>query len=212
MPPDISDQELADLKAKASKVDDLSKEIETLKSKPAPKAEDETDLTDKVAKEKKEKEQKSSDTKKLETALIFTLNSDKFIKEHESILPKDMADIFEVASKEKYDSPIEKASAIKSALISSFFKVQANLDSLTASHKQAIEDFEKLTKRGREEKASEIYSNIFEPALGMIKQIKKAEELVRAKSGYADPSEIDAAYKEKLIRGSRAHYLGEKNG
>ncbi len=207
-------KEIAALQEKAAKADALEKEIAALKAAPPVKAEpvkdetkpDDTDLNAKVLAEKKDKEQRTLESKKLESALTFSLTSDKFIKEHESILPKDITDVFKQADKEKYDSPIEKANAIKSSLISSFFKVQANLDSLTASQKGSIEDYEKLTKRGREEKAEEIFTNIFEPALAMIKQIKKAEEIVKTKNGLGDLSDGEKRYADRMTKYSQNHY------
>jgi hypothetical protein len=214
----MNEKELKELQEKAAKADTLEKELATLKAMATAKVEtkaedkkvdtkqDDTDLNDKVLAEKKDKEQRTLETKKLEGAMTFNLQSDKFIKEHESILPKDMTDIFKAADKEKYDSQIEKAAAIKSALIYSFFKVQANLDSLTASQKSAIEDYEKLTKRGREEKAEEIFTNIFEPSLAMIKQIKKAEEIVKTKNGLGDLSDGEKRYADRMTKYSQNHY------
>lgn len=176
--------------------------------KPAPDADE--DLTTKVRREQEEKAKSQGDAQKLEAALRFNLTSDKFISEHKSILPKEMADIFQAAEKESYDSPIEKANATKAALIQSFFSVQDNLDLTTPSHKAALEDYFRLTKKAKEERALDIYQNIFEPTVGMIKKIKKAEELTKAKGGYLTGSEFENAYKEKLMSGSRKHFLGDK--
>lgn len=171
---------------------------------------DEGDLTKKVRENREAEDKKNRESKGLEAALRFNLTSDKFISEHKSILPKDMADIFAAAEKENYESPVEKANATKAALIQSFFNLQANVDLLTPSQKDAIEDFNKLTSKGRQEKAHEVYQNIFEPTLGMLKQIKKAEELGKAKGNYPNETEGDAAYREKLMAGSKKHFLGEK--
>jgi len=201
-PPGPTAEEIAALREENER---LKKQIEK-----GSKSDDEEDLNDKVKASKEAKEAKERESKELQDALRFNLTSDKFIEEHKSILPKDMADIFSAAEKEKYDSEIDKANAIKSALIQSFFNLQANVDLLTPSHKVAVEDYFKLTKKGKEEKAQEMYRNIFEPTLGMIKQIKKAEELGKAKGGLANETETDAAYRQKLMAGSKRHFLGEK--
>jgi len=175
------------------------------------KPDDDKDLTDRVREQREADEKKNRESKGLESALRFNLTSDRFISENKEVLPKDMADIFSAAEKESYDSPIEKANATKSALIQSFFSLQANVDLLTPSQRDAIEDFNKLTKKGKEEKAQDVYQNIFEPTLGMIKQIKKAEEVGKSKGHYPNESEADAAYREKLMSGSKKHFLGEKS-
>ncbi len=176
-------------------------------TKPPPK---EKDLTTRVKEEAEKRDKASGDAKQLEDALTFNLTSEKFINEHKAILPTEMVEIFAVAAKEKYDTAIERANETKSALIQSFFKMQANLDMLTPSQKNAIEDFYKLTKNGKNEKAASVFETIFEPTLNGLKQLKKAEELVKSRQGILDPTDADARYKDKLIKGSRSRHLGEK--
>lgn len=160
---------------------------------------DDPDLTDRVRKDREDKAKKDSDSKSIETALTFTLKSDNFLKENESILPSDASEIFKAAESEKYDSPVQKANAIKAGLIKSFFSVQANIDTLTSSQKTSLEDYLKLSKNGKEEKAQQVFENILEPALELSKRMKKAEELQRARNGFGTSSDQAKAYKEKLL-------------
>lgn len=166
-------------------------------------------LNEKVKKEQDERNKRDSDTKALESALTFKLTASDFIKQNDSVLPKEFSDILHVASKETYDGPIQEANSIKSAMIQSFFSQQYNVDLLTDSQKVSLADYLKLTKNGKEERAKEIYENIFEPALSTMKRVKKAEELARAKLGYRAGHNGDSQYKEKLIALSKKHYLGE---
>lgn len=167
------------------------------------------DLNEKARLAKEENEKNQAKTKELETALKFNLGVADFVKNNKDILPTEVEDILKEAEKEKYDSAFEKASAVKAGMIKSFFSVQANLDLLTTSHKSQIDDYFKLTKNGREEKAAQIFENIFEPALEMVKRVKKAEELGKTSSGHGG-SKQDNAYKEKLMNVSRKTHLGEK--
>lgn len=190
--------------------DRMAKELADLKAaggKPDPK---DKSLNDRVEEDRKEKDKKAGDSKALEKALTFTLKSQDFLKENESILPKEMGEIFKAAEKETYDSAVEKASAIKAAMIQSFFKVEANIKVLTENQKESLEDYLKLTKNGKEERAQQIFENVFEPAMAMIKNIKKAEEIGRAKNGFGSSSDQQNAYKNKLLGLSKGHYLGEK--
>jgi hypothetical protein len=194
--PDPKDQEIADLKAKLAK-------LET----PNPKPKDDDLL--KKARDLRDKEDKSKgDEKALESALRFSMGADQFMKNNATLLPKDAADIFKAAEAEKYDSQIEKASAIKAGLIQSFFQVQSNVDMLTASQKTVLEDYLKLTKNGKQDKAQQIYDSIFEPTIELMRKLKRAEALSK---GHGSSSDTEDAYKQKLMNLSRKHYLGEKN-
>jgi hypothetical protein len=194
-----------DVQALRDKIAALEKEKESWQS-----SKDATpSLNDKVRREREDREKKDSSTKNLESALTFNLTSADFLKANESILPKEIGEIFQAAEKEKYESAIEKANATKAAVIQSFFTQQVNVDLLTDNQKLILSDYLKLTKNAKEEKAKDIYENLFEPALGMLKRVKKAEELGRNKMGFRDGSKGDTQYKEKLMNLSRKHFLGE---
>lgn len=195
--PDPRDQVIAD----------LTKRLEAIeKSKPAPPPADD-DLNEKARKQREADDKKAGDSKQLEAALKFSLTAPEFLKVNASLLPKDVADIFKAAEKEKYDSAIEKDAAIKAGIIQSFFAQQSNLDLLTPGLKASLEDFLKLTKTGKQDKAQSIYDSIFEPTFEMLKRVKKAEALSK---GFSGGSDTEDAYKNKMINLSKKHYLGEK--
>jgi hypothetical protein len=179
------------------------KRLEALEASSKKEKED-PELIDKAKKEASDRDKKVSDHKNLEAALKFSLESEKFLQSNAQFLPKDVADIFKTAEKEKYETAVEKDSAIKSGIIQSFFSVQSNLDLLTQGPKSALEDYLKLTKTGKQEKAQAIYDSVFEPALEMLRRTKKAEALSK---GFGDNS--DDAYKTKMMKFSEKHYLGE---
>lgn len=190
-------EEVAALKAKIASYEQKEKESST-------------ELQDKAKATRDSEEKKKSEYKALESAITFNTGGKEFLKSHDSILPKETADIFAAAEKETYDSPVQKAQNIKSGIISEFFKVQSNLDLLTPAHKQTLDGFLKLTKNGKEEKAQEIYENIFEPAIEMLKRIKKAEEVNRSQNGLGNFTDQEAAYTKRMRELSEKHYLGEK--
>lgn len=175
------------------------------KLKPTPPPADDPDLLKKAKDQKDADDRKISDAKALEAAIKFDLKAPEFIKTNASLLPKNAEDIFKAANKETYSSAIEKDAAIKSGLIQSFFEVQANLDLLTASQKNQLDEYLKLTKTGKQDKAQLVYDSIFEPTFEMLKRVKKAETLNK---GFG--SGTDDLYKNKLMNGSKKHYLGEK--
>lgn len=194
-------------KDKGDKVD-YAKENETLKAKLAEyekqKSENDKSLNDRL----KAQAQSKEEVQALETAINFNLTSGQFLKDNESVLPKEIGDLFKLADKEKYDTPVQKANATKASVIEKFFELQANVNLLTPGHKLALEQYLKLTKNGKEEKAQYVYENIFEPALNRLRDQKKAEEVQKSKNGLGDGT--DKAYKEKLMNLGRKHYLGEK--
>lgn len=183
------------------------------KDDPPPKKdddeEDDEDLNDKAKKAKDAAAKEGQKTKELETALKFNLGVSEFVKSHKDLLTTEVEDVIKQAEKETYDSAIEKASAVKAGIIKAFFSVQANVDDLSSSRKAKIEDYLKLTPKGRAEKASDVYE-IFEDAIETAKKVKKAQELGKASGGHAGGSKQENAYKEKLMNVSRKTHLGEK--
>lgn len=170
---------------------------------------DDEDLSDKARKMRAAEDKKGSDAKALEAALRFNMGAESWLKQNQSLLPKDISDIFKAAEKEKYDSAIEKDAAIKAGIIQSFFSVQANLDLLTPAIKGQLEDYLRLTKTGKQDKAQQMYDTIFEPAFEMLRRVKKAESLNKGFGGGGTAAED--AYKQKMMNLSKKHYLGEKS-
>lgn len=190
-----------------AKFEALQKENEALKSKGGSGGDD-PDLHARNKRAQDEAARAKANEKAMEGALKFTLQSESFLKDNAALLPKDVEDLFKLADKEAYDSPIEKANDVKSGIVQAYFKVQANHDLLTASQKAALADWQKLTKNGRNEEAAKVYEQIFEPTFEQAKRLKKADEVQRARNGFAD--DTDGAYKKRLMELSKQHYLGEK--
>ena len=167
-------------------------------------------LFDRARREKEAEADKKLESKRLESALRFIMTSKDWFKEHADLLPSDIEDIFKTAERENYDTALEKANALRAAIVQSFFSVQSNVDLLTPSQKASVDEYLKLTKNGREQKAEFAYENFFEPTLELLKRLKKAEEVGRARSGFKTSSKVEDQYKERLMAGSRRTYLGEK--
>lgn len=193
------DKALADQKAEYEK---LKADLEKKNAPPA------DDLQKKAALDREAKEKNSSDAKALESAVRFELSSKDWLKTNESVLPSSIGSLFEAAAKETYDSPIEKDRAIKAGIVQEFFAIQTNVDLLTPGQKTALEDFLKLTKTGKQQRAQQVFEMVFEPGFEMLKQTRKADQI---KKGESIPSDVEAAYRKRLEQGSRKHYLGEKN-
>lgn len=173
--------------------------------------EEDNDLRKKAKRQKDDADNAQLQTKNIERALSFNMSIDDFVAKNASLLPNEIASIVKLAHKETYDNATAKASALKAAMIQSYFGVQANMDALTASQRSTLDDYLKLTKTGKESKAADIYENIFEPALETIRKVKKAEEVGRGRHGFANPSDSSNAYKDKLVKMSRKTHLGEKD-
>lgn len=195
-------KEIADLRASNAA---MMQKIEAMTGK---KESDDESLHDKAKKQREADDKASNNHKAIESALKFSLKSEEFLKTNQSLLPKDIGDIFKAADKENYASPIEKDGAIKAGLIQSFFSVQSNLDLLTQGQKIALDDYLKLTKNSKQDKAQQIYDSIFEPTFDQLRRLKKAEALAK---GHGGGSDSEDAYKNKMINLSKKHYLGEKS-
>jgi hypothetical protein len=196
-------------KKAADAADALAKENAALKEKLAKfESSKDSDLNDRTKQDREASDKKVQETKAIEQAVGFNLQATDFLKKNAALLPESVKDLFSVADKETWDSPVVKSSEIKSGIIQQFFAVQANHDLLTASQKTSLADYLKLTKDGKRDRAQSVYDTIFEPALEMLRAVKKADQVQRARNGYGDDS--DSAYKQRLVDASRAHYLGEK--
>lgn len=181
----------------------LKARLEALEKKPAP----EDDLLTRAKAAAKVTGDDSDKIRKLESAITFNMKSADFLKNNASLLPAEISSIFEQADKEKFDDASEKAASIKSGVVQSFFSVQANVDLLTSGQKASLDEFMKLTKNGKQEKAQHIYEMIFEPAFERLKDTKKAEALNR---GHHVSGSVEEGYKQRLISGSSKHYRLEK--
>lgn len=202
---------MATIEELTATITQLQSEITSLKApkeapKDAPPADDK-DLKAKADDKRREDERKQGDTKALEDALRFSLGAESFVKTNEALLPKDVSEIFRQAEKENYSNAIEKDAAIKSGIVQSFFQVQTNAELLTPGLKSQLDDYLKLTKTGKQEKAQEVYRGIFEPAFEMLKRLKKAEALNK---GHHPTGDAETAYKNRLMALTKKHYLGEK--
>jgi hypothetical protein len=190
--PDNKDQVIAE----------LQKRLDALEATKKTQPEDK-DLLTKAKETKESEDKKSGSAKQLEAAIRFSLGAEAWLKTNQTLLPKDIADIFKASEKENFESPVEKDAAIKSGIIQSFFAVQSNLDLLTASQKNQLEEYLKLTKTGKQDKAQQIYDMLFEPTFEMLKRVKKAEAIQKG-HGTTD----DDSYKLRMMELSKKHYLG----
>ena len=181
----------------------LLEKIEALEAKlnAPPKSEDK-DLLDKARQDRSRLEDEGRSNQALESALKFDLSASQWVKENSALLPSDVADLFEAAKKENYASAVDKANAIKAGIIQSYFGVQSNIDMLTQSQKNKLDEYLKLTKNVRDSKAPEIYESLFEPTFEMSKRLRKADLLSR---GLGDST--NDHYKKRLIEGAKKHYL-----
>lgn len=192
--PDAKDKEIADLKAK----------LAALETKPNPDPKPDDDLAAKAERERLEKEKKNSESKALENALKFTLQSAEWIKANASLLPKTIEGIFAQAEKEVYANAIEKANAIKVGIVSEFFAVQGNLDLLTEAQKNTLAEFKTWTQTVKQERVQLVYDTVFEPTFESIKRVKRAERLSK---GLGEETNAQEAYTKRMTELSQKHYL-----
>lgn len=190
----------------------IKKENEELKKKPPAggSAGDDDDgddpLVKKAKKDIEDKKKSGEDAKEVERSVRFNLGLEDFVKTNKTLLPEEIDGILSHAKAEKYDSEGERASAMKSAILTSFFAVQANVDQLSPTQKNALDTWKGLTKKDREARAGDAYENIFEPVLDKIKAVRKAEEAGRARAGLAPRNSTNSAYSDRLVKLSQEQF------
>lgn len=162
------------------------------------------DLAEKARKEREAKEKQGADTAKLEKAIRFTTGMADFIKTNATLLPKSLEGILAQAEKEKYENAMDKAAAVQVALVSEFFSVQSNLDLLTESQKNALAEFQALTKNVKQERVQNVYDMIFEPAFATLKAVTKAKQV---REGEVDPANEKAAYAKRIADMSKNKFI-----
>lgn len=169
---------------------------------------DDPSLADKAKKERENQDAQAASQKAMESAINFNISSKDFVKNNGSLLPKTIESIFVQAEKQNYDSAIQKANAIKAAIISEVFIVKDWVEHLTGPQKIEVENFLKLTNNGKQERVENIYSMIFEPTLEMVRKIEKAKQL---NNGAKNQTDGEKALAERMMKLSKKHYLGEKD-
>jgi len=180
-------------------------ELAKLKKNPDPP--EDPSLADRVRKEQDVKDQASKREKSLESAIGFVHASKDFLKSNQGLLPKTVDGVFAMADKEKYDSAIDKANAIKVEIVKEFFAIQANIDLLTQTQKNEVEEFLKLTKNGKQDKIESMYSMVFEPTLETLRKVEKARHLQLDPKNQSDAEKV---YTDRMMKLSKKHYLGDK--
>lgn len=203
----MTPEEIAAMKAENEKLKADNEKLKTPPPAPPAPPPDDPSLADKVRKEQEEKDKSAKREKSLESAIGFTHASKDFLKANQGLLPKTIEGVFAQADKEKYDSAVEKANAIKVEIFKEFFSVQANLDLLTQTQKNEVEEFLKLTKNGKHDRIENSYSMIFEPTLETLRKIEKAKQV------NLDPKNQTDAEKQltdKMLKAAKKHYLGDK--
>ncbi len=213
----LTAEELAALKTASPKAHDAylaqQTELTALKAakpapEPDPKPNPDTGLDEKARLAAAEREKSAARETRLASAVRFDIQSKEFLKANETLLPEEAAGVFAEAEKDKFDDAVQKDESIKAGLITAFFRVQTNVDLLTQGQKSRLDEYLKLTKTGKQEKAQGIYDMVFEPALEKLRDHKRAEALSRGHS----TSESADGYKKKMIEHSTKHYLREKTG
>lgn len=210
--------ESAETKALRERAEAAERELKALREKNNPSGggggnNSDPDLREKAEKERRENEEKARDVKAVEGAVKFNMGLKEFTEKNKELLPKEVGDIVRLSDRESYGSEVARANALKASIMQSYFLVEANLTDLTASQKESVAEFLKLSKTGRESKAAELYNAVFEPALEMHKKLHKAQEIVRAKNGYASggSSAMDT-YKQKLLEAAKRGIINRKKG
>ncbi len=205
---------LAELKAMREENKAMKTEIEGLKkggSGAGGGGPDDKSLTERVEAERKLREKNKQETDKIERDISYNLGVRKFVEDHKAHLSENILDLMTEADKQKFENHAEKASTLRTEIIESFFKVQANVDILTPAQKRNLADFQKLTKDGKRQESEKVYESVFEPALEMVKRVKKAEELNLAARGFATAQGGPlAVYEQKLYEAAQRNIFNKQ--
>lgn len=207
-PPPPPAQTVEQLTAELSRIRKENEELKKAKPPAGGSGDDDKDddLVKKARTDIDDKKRQTEDAKEVERSIRFNLGIDDFVKTNKTLFPEEIDGIIQHAKKEKYDSEGERAAAMRSAILTSFFAVQANVDSLTSTQKNTLETWKGLTKAERDKRSADAYENVFEPAIDKIKSVRKAEEAVRARQGLAPRNAANNGYGDRLIKLSQEQF------
>lgn len=205
---DDGNKSVAELQEQVKNLMSMNQKIlEQLNGKKTEPKSDDKGLDEKARLERESREKDAQNASALESAIGFNMKAREWASTNAALLPDSIQGIFVEAEKENYANAVEKANAVKSAIVSEFFAVQENLDLLTENQKAELANFSKLTKNEREQRVKSIYDSIFEPTIESLKRMRKAEQVSK---GHGNPSDAEAAYLKKMTELSKKKYMGDK--
>lgn len=155
------------------------------------------------------KERQRSEQEKIVAATKFNERLGTFMKEYAGVLPADANEIPKVASPDKYPDEIQRALALKAALVESFFKEEKNEKLLTESQFAKLKTWRSLGTEARREDANAIYETVFEPALNQARAIRQAE-IRKTEDTFKGSSDSEIIFKkvhEKRLRELKGYQL-----
>lgn len=169
-----------------------------------PESKDDGDLATAARKAREEREKSASSQREIEAAIAFNMGSKNFLTENASLLPRGIEGIFAAAEKEVYETAKDKADAIKVGVMIEYFGQQANYDLLTQSQKNSLDEFKKLTKDLKQDRAQAIWETVFEPTIENAKRVLRAKQLT---NGTRSPDTQEAQHTKKMFEHSTKAYL-----
>lgn len=150
-------------------------------SKPAePATPPKEEKSDNIVDEAKQRYQKDSETKELNASLAnaikFNLSIESFIKDNETILPKEAKALFDTVNSKVYSTDVEKANVLRKGLIDQFIELKENFDILPNSLKERAGKYKALTDDEKTKQSSQFW-DIVEIGTSQKVLIRKAEQL-----------------------------------
>lgn len=163
---------------------------------------------DEIEKTKKAQQKERESQDRIVAAAKFNMGLDTFLKEYAGVLPDDANEIAKVATADKYPNELDRASAIKAALIQSFFKEEENAKLLSESQKAKWKAYQSLGTVGRLEEAASMYEIVFEPAVNHARSIRQAK-IKQTSETFAGSKDSDIIFKkvhEKQLRAMKGNF------
>lgn len=192
--------------AEKAKTENDAKAKEEADRKAKEEADKGKDFSKQFDDKRKEEEKTKNWEKEIESSALFNSGLTAFLKDSGKLISPSIAGVVEIASKESYKDSIEKARGLKDVIVKEFFKVQSNLDHLTQSQRSKLDQFLDMTKNGRAEQVTQIYDELFEPTLSLVRKIEGYKVRSDGKSKNSEENGI----KSKLIEVGKKSYLKGK--
>lgn len=161
--------------------------------------EPEKNIVDDAKQKLAEEQAAKNNNAEMESAIKFNMNIEKFVKDNEKVLPSEAKKIIETIGGRNFGSESEKANNTRKAIIDSFIQLQANIDVLPASQKEAVERYKNLTEEEKVKQSSRFWGIVDVGTTNKV-LMRKAEQQRGDSSGNADDFEKRFLEQGKIFR------------
>lgn len=198
----MTEEEIKALQEKATKAEELEKQLKTkeeelAKFKTPPKKEDD-DVVKKLREEEDKKNLHQKQTEVLQKAIKFNLSIPAYLDAKKDLLTPISKKIFEEINNKSFTDEAEKSKHFQKNIIDDFFSLKENVDAIPETYKDRITYYKSLAEDEKYKRAEEFW-DILKLTVETKELIKKQEEIKKANGGFVEKNDVKNNYDSKVF-------------